>query len=155
MPDDKEQRHLPEIEAAEQPLTDAFLACVRALSAGGAAPSEDDLALSLEATAQGYVMLLLGGGAGQGREAAERAARATLALIESRHLLGQPSSLPAPEASSNLTSPTSSGTWAGSGSCPPGQGRPRVRAARADGAADQRCRGDVAVVHRGCVVLLR
>jgi AcrR family transcriptional regulator len=122
----------PEIEAAEQPLTDAFMACVRAISdgdetssgpgpgpgsgggdassgsrgdassgsrgdassgSGGDAPA-DDLASALEATALGHVMLLLDGGPGQGGEAvalaADRAARATLALIESRHLLGRP-----------------------------------------------------------------
>ena len=39
--------------------------------------------------------------------------------------------------------------------CPDGQGRPRVRAAGADGAADQRRRGDLALVHPGRVVLLR
>ena len=38
---------------------------------------------------------------------------------------------------------------------PHGQGRPRVRAAGADGAADQRRRGDPALVHPGRVVLLR
>src|ERR1035437_7197013 len=40
----------PEIEAAEQPLTDAFMACVRAISDVGEASSED-LASALEATA--------------------------------------------------------------------------------------------------------
>jgi hypothetical protein len=41
-------------------------------------------------------MLLLDGGSGQAPEAveraADRAARATLALVESRHLLGRPAS---------------------------------------------------------------
>jgi AcrR family transcriptional regulator len=82
------QRH-PEIEAAERPITDAFLACVRALS-GGQAPSEH-LATAVEAAAHGHAMLLLDGSFGQGDQAvelaAERAARATLALVESRHLL--------------------------------------------------------------------
>jgi AcrR family transcriptional regulator len=127
-------RH-PEIEAAERPLADAFMACVRALSdgdeassgpgAGGGAPAApggdalagsgggapatpgggapatpsgdalaDDLASALEATALGHVMLFLDGGPGQDGEAvelaADRAARATLALIASRHLLGRP-----------------------------------------------------------------
>ena len=39
--------------------------------------------------------------------------------------------------------------------CPDRQGRPRVRAAGADGAADQRRRGDLALVHPGRVVLFR
>jgi hypothetical protein len=103
-------RH-PEIEAAERPLADAFMACVRALSdgdeassgpgSGGGAPATpsgdalaDDLASALEATALGHVMLFLDGGPGQDGEAvelaADRAARATLALIASRHLLGRP-----------------------------------------------------------------
>jgi AcrR family transcriptional regulator len=95
-------RH-PEIEQAEQPLTDAFMTCVRALSAPGsrdAAPDgpggaalADDLASALEATALGHVMLFLDCGPGQDREAveraADRAARATTALIASRHLLSE------------------------------------------------------------------
>ncbi len=135
----------PEIEQAEQSLTDAFMTCVRALSAPGesspgpvpgeapprSAPGEapsgpvpgesspgprgtapdgpggdalaapggaalaDDLASALEATALGHVMLFLDGGPGQDREAveraADRAARATIALIASRHLLSEPS----------------------------------------------------------------
>jgi AcrR family transcriptional regulator len=109
-------RH-PEIEQAEQPLTDAFMTCVRALSAPsepspGSAPAEpppgsggdelaapggdalaDDLASALEATALGHVMLFLDGGSGQDGEAveraADRAARATTALIASRHLLSE------------------------------------------------------------------
>ena len=109
----------PELEQAEQPLTDAFMTCVRALTAPGeaspgSAPGEpppgscgtapdgpggaalaDDLASALEATALGHVMLFLDGGAGQDREAveraADRAARATTALIASRHLLSESS----------------------------------------------------------------
>jgi AcrR family transcriptional regulator len=82
----------PEVKAAEKPLYDAFLGCVRALSAGE--PSEE-LAEAVEATAHGYAMLLLDGEPGQGKEAvelaAERAARATLALVASRDVLDQPS----------------------------------------------------------------
>jgi AcrR family transcriptional regulator len=81
-------RH-PEIEAAEQPIDDAFLTCVGALSIGDV-PSEE-LAIAVEATAHGHAMLLLDGSFGEGTEAielaADRAYRATLALIESRHLL--------------------------------------------------------------------
>ena len=92
----------PEIEVAEQPRTDAVMACVRAISgdgpalpdSGDGAALSDDLASALEATALGHVMLLLDGGPGQDGQAvelaAERAARATLALIDSRHLLGRP-----------------------------------------------------------------
>jgi AcrR family transcriptional regulator len=88
----------PEIEAAERPLTDAFLGCVRALSGregpGSGEAIAEDLAIAVEATAYGHARLLLDDGAGQGAEAvelaAERAARATLALIESRRLLGRP-----------------------------------------------------------------
>jgi len=91
-------RH-PEIEAAERPVTDAFLACVRALSGGDDAASED-LATAIEATALGHVMLLLDNGTGQEPAtvelAAGRAARATLALIDSRHLLGRPAAAPVP-----------------------------------------------------------
>jgi AcrR family transcriptional regulator len=87
-----------EIEAAERPLTDAFLACVHALSGGDTSPAED-LATAVEATAYGHAKLLLDDGAAQRAEAvelaAERAARATLALIESRGLLSRPA-LPRP-----------------------------------------------------------
>lgn len=83
----------PEIEAAERPLDDAFLACVRALSGGDDVLAED-LATAVEATAYGHAMLLLDNGPGQDAAAvelaAERAARATLALVESRGLLGRP-----------------------------------------------------------------
>ena len=97
----------PEIEAAERPLTDAFLGCVRALSCGedpggsegpGAEALPEDLATAVEATAYGHARLLLDDGAGQGAEAVElaagRAARATLALIQSRRLLGRPGTGP-------------------------------------------------------------
>jgi AcrR family transcriptional regulator len=89
-------RH-PEIEEAEQPLEDAFVACVRALSGGDDVLSED-LATAIEATAHGHAMLLLDSGPDQDPEAvelaAERTARATLALVESRRLLGRPSQRP-------------------------------------------------------------
>lgn len=78
----------PAIEAAERPVTDAFLGCVRALSGE---ETVKDLAVAVEATAHGHAALLLEGDFGDAREAvaeaAGRAARATLALVESRHLL--------------------------------------------------------------------
>jgi len=81
-------RH-PEIEAAARLIDDAFMTCVRALS-GDQALSEE-LASALEATANGHVVLFFDSNTGPGEEAvakaAERAARAALALIESRHLL--------------------------------------------------------------------
>ena len=50
-----------------------------------------DLAAAVEAAAYGHAMLLLEGDYGKGDEAvelaADRAARSTLALVESRHLL--------------------------------------------------------------------
>jgi AcrR family transcriptional regulator len=82
----------PEIEAAERPLDDAFLACVRALAGGDEALTED-LATAIEATAYGHAILLLDSAPGQDAAAvglaAERTARATLALVESRRLLGR------------------------------------------------------------------
>ncbi len=113
-------RH-PEIEAAERPISDVLLACVRALPDGGQAVSgsqhtasseataggqtmSEDLTTAVEATARGHVMLLLDEGPGQGAAAielaAERAARATLALIQGRHLLTRPSGPAAPGGSS-------------------------------------------------------
>ena len=107
-------RH-PEIEAAERPISDVLLACVRALPDGGQAvpggqptpggqPMSEDLTTAVEATARGHVMLLLDEGPGQGAEAielaAERAARATLALIQGRHLLTRPSGPAGPGGSS-------------------------------------------------------
>jgi AcrR family transcriptional regulator len=83
-------RH-PEIEAAEQPINDAFLDAVRALTDGDDTRAED-LATAVEATARGYAMLLLDDGpdqeSGVVELAAERTARAVLALIEGRRLLG-------------------------------------------------------------------
>jgi AcrR family transcriptional regulator len=81
-------RH-PEIDAAKRPLDDAFMDCVHALDGGKAAAR--NLAIAVEAAAHGHAMLLLDGDLGDGDEAveaaAERAARATLALIEGRRLL--------------------------------------------------------------------
>jgi len=83
-------RH-PEIEAAEQPLNDAFLDTVRTLTDGDETRAED-LATAMEATARGYAMLLLDDGPDPDPEAvelaAERTARAILALVEGRRLLG-------------------------------------------------------------------
>ena len=60
-------------------------------SAGGPGPAAGELALALEATAHGHAMLLLDSGqppaAEEVERTAERAARATRALIESRCLL--------------------------------------------------------------------
>jgi AcrR family transcriptional regulator len=90
-------RH-PELEAAEKPIDDAFSSNVRALPDCGKTAS-DDLATAIEATAHGYAMLLLDGGFGQGGEAielaAERAARTTLAVVESRQLLSARTGEPA------------------------------------------------------------
>lgn len=80
-------RH-PEVKAAEQPIIDAFRGCVDALT--DADTRSDDLASAVEATAHGHATLLLEGSHGTDDAvdaAAERAARATLALIEGRHLL--------------------------------------------------------------------
>lgn len=84
------QRH-PEIEAAEKPITELFLATVRAITDDGAAGPEE-LATAVEAAAHGYALLLLDGSLGRGDAAAElaadKAARATLALVEGRRRLG-------------------------------------------------------------------
>jgi AcrR family transcriptional regulator len=83
----------PEIEAAEQPINDAFMACVDALS-GGPGPAAGELASALEATAHGHAMLLLDGTFGPVPDAAEAAAgqatAATRALITGRSWLAQP-----------------------------------------------------------------
>jgi AcrR family transcriptional regulator len=85
-------RH-PEVAAAERPIDDAFLDCVRALS-----DDPEELASAVEAAAHGHAMLLLDGRFGRGRKAvelaAERAAQATLALIEGRRLLADASTSP-------------------------------------------------------------
>ena len=81
----------PEIEAAEQPIDDAFMTCVNAIS-GGPGPAAEGLAWALEATAHGYAMLLLDSGRQRSAEdverTAEQAGRAARALIESRSLFG-------------------------------------------------------------------
>ncbi len=96
-----DKRRHPEVKAAEKPLADAVTACVSALSGTGGTAA-DDLETAVEATAHGHAVLLLDGDFGDGGEAvesaAERAARATLALIESRHLLGRPAAAPGQEA---------------------------------------------------------
>jgi AcrR family transcriptional regulator len=87
-----DKRQHPELEVAERPLIDAVVACVRAL-ADGSEILADDLATAVEATAHGHALFLLYGDFGQGEpaveDAAECAARATLALVESRLLLGR------------------------------------------------------------------
>jgi AcrR family transcriptional regulator len=84
-----DKRRHPELKAAEQPIDDAFQECVRALSGNGA--ESDELAAAVEAAAHGHAMFLVDGNFGEGDRAvelaAERAARVTLALIESRRLL--------------------------------------------------------------------
>jgi len=81
----------PELKAAEQPIEDAFLESVRALSNG---TSPEELADAVEAAAHGHATLLLDGSFGEGDRAvelaAERAARVTLAIVESRRLLNTP-----------------------------------------------------------------
>jgi hypothetical protein len=86
-------RH-PEVKTAEKPLNDAVAHSVRAIT-GDNGEQAENLATTLEATAHGHATLLLDGDFGEGPEAvelaAERAARATLALIKSRELLDRPS----------------------------------------------------------------
>jgi AcrR family transcriptional regulator len=78
-------RH-PELQRAWEPL-DTLLAQVRQICDGDAAAA-DELTAAAEATAHGHAMLLVDGEYGQGpaavRAAADRAARATLALIAGR-----------------------------------------------------------------------
>jgi AcrR family transcriptional regulator len=91
-----DKRQHPEVEAAEKPLNDLLLECVGALTDGDVSAT-DDLATAVEAGAHGHAMLLLDGSFGDGdcavEEAAERAAGATLALVEGRRLLRHPPSL--------------------------------------------------------------
>ena len=87
-------RH-PEVKAAEKTFEEAYLASVRALPSGADGPGDaagyDDLVAALEAVAYGHARLLFEGDYGEGGEAielaADRAGRATLALVEGRHLL--------------------------------------------------------------------
>jgi AcrR family transcriptional regulator len=76
----------PELQRAWEPV-DALLAEVRQICDGDAAAA-DALTAAAEATAHGHAMLLVDGEYGQGpdavRAAADRAARATLALIAGR-----------------------------------------------------------------------
>jgi AcrR family transcriptional regulator len=85
-------RH-PELEAAERPVSDAFLDCVRALCEGDDRLAED-LATAIEATAHGHAVLLLDSALKASppdvEMAAERTARAVLALVDGRHLLSGP-----------------------------------------------------------------
>lgn len=107
-------RH-PGVEAAERPLTDAFLACVRGIC-GTADTAASELAEAVEATAHGHAKLLVAGGPGQETEAveaaAERAARATVALIESRDLLARPQASP-DETDRSLPPPRKASTKSG------------------------------------------
>jgi AcrR family transcriptional regulator len=90
-----DKRDHPEVEAAEEPLNATLLECVRAV-AGEDPSSSDDLATAAEAAAHGHAMLLIDGDFGDGdaavEHAAERAAAATLALIEGRRMLSRPRS---------------------------------------------------------------
>ena len=87
-----DKRGHPEVEEAERPLNDTLLECVRAVS-GEDPKSSDELATATEAAAHGHAMMLLDGDFGDGdaaiEEAAQRAAAATLALIEGRRLLSR------------------------------------------------------------------
>jgi AcrR family transcriptional regulator len=88
-------RH-PEVEAAAKALDEAFSACVRAIVDADETAAEA-LATAVEATAHGLVSLLLNGDCDDATvdATAERAARATLALVASRHyLLGPPGARP-------------------------------------------------------------
>jgi AcrR family transcriptional regulator len=84
----------PEVETARRPIDELLTAEVRATAGEGASDTEvAELEIAVEAAAHGHAMLLLDGdfGAGQAaiRYAAQRAAVATLALIEGRDLLRQ------------------------------------------------------------------
>ena len=69
-----DKARFPEIAAAEQPINDAFAACVTALSAGHQAEA-DDLATAVEATAKGHAMFLLDGDFGSGPGGRRRGGR--------------------------------------------------------------------------------
>ena len=93
-----DKHRYPELAVAERPLVDAVMACIHTL-AESSKTLADDLATAVEATIHGHALFLLYGDFGQGphavEEAAERAARATVALVESRHLLGRATDSPA------------------------------------------------------------
>jgi AcrR family transcriptional regulator len=80
----------PELKRAYEPI-DAFLSLVSEIC-GGDAAAADALAGALEATAHDHAALLLDGEYGEGadavRTAADKAAGATLALIQGRKALG-------------------------------------------------------------------
>lgn len=84
----------PELAAAERAIVERFTATILALPDVDEAAARD-LATAVEATAHGHAMLLLDGSfdsEGNAVEvAAEHAARATLALVESRKLLSRSS----------------------------------------------------------------
>jgi AcrR family transcriptional regulator len=84
-----DKNRYPELRRAYEPV-DAFLSAVHEICEGDAAAA-DALAAVLEATAHGHAALLIDGEYGQGpdavRAAANRAASATLALIEGRKAL--------------------------------------------------------------------
>jgi AcrR family transcriptional regulator len=79
----------PEIEAARRPLDEAFDVSVAALTDN--TDEADDLGMAIEATAHGHAALLLDSHFGPGQErveeAADRAERATLALVSGRQAL--------------------------------------------------------------------
>jgi len=80
-----DKRRHPGLEAAERPIDELFQACVHAVAGDGATARA--LAVAIEACAHGHAMLLLDGSLGDAGEAAGRAARATLALVEGRRAL--------------------------------------------------------------------
>ena len=69
-----DKARFPEIAAAEQPINDAFAACVTALSDGHQTEA-DDLATAVEATAKGHAMFLLDGDFGSGPRGRGRGGR--------------------------------------------------------------------------------
>lgn len=89
-----DKRRHPEVEAAERPIEDAFRESIRPLIPPGDEASAESLAAAIEAAAHGHAMLLLDGRFGRGPQAVGRAsdsaARAALALIDSRHRLLAP-----------------------------------------------------------------
>jgi AcrR family transcriptional regulator len=91
-----DKRRYPELTRAYEPI-DAFHSLVAEICEGDAAAA-DALAGALEAAAHGHAALLVDGEYGQGpdavRVAADRAAGATLALIEGRKALQSPQTPP-------------------------------------------------------------